>query len=84
MDPPDDPALARARAAKDEAKRVLAGVEEVAGIGLTRHGGAVGLRVNLRSAPDPERRLPAEIAGVPVSYRVVGRIRKQAVPGAAD
>lgn len=71
--------LARARAAKDEAKRLLSDLEEVAGIGLTRNQGGVGLRVNLSRSVTPARQLPEVIGGVPVSYRVVGRVRKQSV-----
>jgi len=80
VDERDDRELALARAAKDQAKEALSGVADVAGIGLTRIGGRFGVRVNLRRVPDPERRLPEEIAGVPVSYRVVGTIRKQSGP----
>jgi len=69
--------LNRARAAKEQAKRLLSGVEGITGIGLTRTAGGVGLRVNLRESPSPGQPLPEEIAGVPVSYRVVGRIHKQ-------
>jgi hypothetical protein len=79
METTEDRELTRARAAKEQAKRLLSGVEGVAGIGLTRTGSGVSLRVNLEETPAPGHPLPDEIAGVPVSYRVVGRIRKQGV-----
>ena len=67
--------LERARAAKLEAKRLLARVAAVCGVGITRVEGRYAVKVNLER--DPERPLPDEIGGVPVVVHVVGRVRRQ-------
>jgi len=69
--------LERARAAKAEAKRLLARLETVCGVGITRVAGHYAVKVNLETEPDPDAPLPEEIGGVPVVVHVVGRIRKQ-------
>ncbi|MFQ5506998.1 MAG: hypothetical protein ACE5F1_19685 [Planctomycetota bacterium] len=69
--------LDRARAAKETAKRLLAGVPEVNGIGISRRDGGYVVKVNLERQPEDPSRLPAAIDGVPVFVHVAGRIRKQ-------
>lgn len=79
--------MARAMHDKDLAKRKALEAKEVAkvklanldysGIGLTHHSGKYAVRVNLADAKDPDKRYPKTIRGVPIVYKVTGRIRKQ-------
>ena len=72
-----DGELGNVRAAKEKLKRLLSGVPEVNGIGITRLGGAYALKVNLaRDLGDPVL-IPEEVDGFPVLKHVTGRITKQ-------
>ena len=62
-----------ARAAKELAKRTLANVPGVAGVGLTRKGMGYAVKVNLMVERDD---LPKEFDGVPVVVELVGSVRK--------
>lgn len=73
---PNRTTIDAARAAKDQAKRSLAGVPGIAGIGLTRQGEGYAVKVNLQE--DRQQLIPHEVAGVPVVVEVVGRIVKRA------
>lgn len=66
--------LQKARAAKKKATVQLRRVPEVAGIGITRHGRAYGIKINLTNKT---RAVPTQVDGVPVTTEVVGAIRKQ-------
>jgi hypothetical protein len=69
--------MARARAAKDAAKRLLADIPGVVGIGVTKVGGEYALKVNLKAALPKGVAVPKRIEGVPVRAEVVGVIRKR-------
>jgi hypothetical protein len=69
--------IAQARAAKDAAKRALAGIPGVVGIGLTKVGKGYALKVNLKAELPRGVAMPRRIAGVPVRAEVVGVIRKR-------
>lgn len=74
---PEAPAtIESARAAKEEAKRRLAGRTDIVGIGVTRHGKGYAVKVNLGNAVDTAT-LPQTVNGVPVIFEVVGGIRKR-------
>ena len=65
-----------ARSAKDEARRKLAKVKEIVGVGLTRRGTGYAVKVNLEAAVDTAK-LPHAMNGVPLVFEVVGRVRKR-------
>jgi hypothetical protein len=68
--------LEAARAAKEEAKRRLADVADVVGVGLTKaKSGGYAVKVNLQSAPAEP--MPDNVQGVPLVVEVVGTIRKR-------
>lgn len=69
-------ALSRARKAKNKLARTLHARDDIAGIGLTMVGDALGVKVNLTVAPTGPA-LPASVDGVPVVVEVVGAIRKR-------
>jgi hypothetical protein len=69
-------ALSRARKAKNKLARTLEARSDIAGIGLTMVGDALGVKVNLTAAPSGPA-LPASVDGVPVVVEVVGTIRKR-------
>jgi len=69
--------IEQARAAKNAAKKALAGIPGVVGIGLTKRGADYALKVNLRAALPKNVAVPKQIEGVPVSVEVVGPIRKR-------
>lgn len=68
----------RARAAKDKLALAIRGSAEVVGVGLTRHGDAMAVKVNLARPAAPGSALPESFEGVPVVYEVVGRITPRA------
>lgn len=68
--------LGAARAAKDEAKRKLAGKADVVGVGLTKaKAGGYAVKVNVRNTPTQP--MPKDVQGVPLVVEVVGTIRKR-------
>ena len=69
--------LDEARAAKPLVEQALAGLADVAGVGITRVGSGYGVKVNLSQPPASPAAIPAEVAGVPVRVEVVGTIRKR-------
>jgi len=68
-------ALERARAAKEKAKRLLADVPEVNGVGLGMRGGEYVVKVNVTRPPTDAEAIPRDLDGVPVVVDVVGDIR---------
>ena len=68
--------LAAARSAKDEARRKLAKIKEIVGVGLTRRGGGYAVKVNLGKSVDTAK-LPHDLNGVPLVFEVVGKVRKR-------
>ncbi len=69
--------LEQARAAKESARELLAGLPGVVGVGITKVGEDYAVKVNL-SAPLPaDAAAPARIGDVPVRVEVVGRITKR-------
>lgn len=67
--------LQQVRAAKAAAQKTFSPLAKVVGIGITRIGGAYGLKVNLEQEPASKAALPVEIEGVPVRVEVVGTLR---------
>lgn len=65
------------RAAKRKAKRSLANIDVVNGIGIGKRDGEYVVKVAVSCEPHPDLDLPKEIDGVPIVVKVVGRIRKQ-------
>jgi hypothetical protein len=65
----------QARAAKDEAKRRLAGKGEVFGVGVTKTKGGYAVKINLKEPPTGP--VPNEVDGVPLVVDVVGVVRKR-------
>jgi hypothetical protein len=69
--------LQQARAAKGAAKKALAALPGVVGVGITKIGEDYALKVNL-SAPLPKGvTAPERMGDVPVRFEVVGAIRKR-------
>jgi hypothetical protein len=69
--------LEQARAAKTAAKKELAALPGVVGVGITKIGEDYAIKVNL-SAPLPTGvSAPQRIGEVPVQVEVVGTIRKR-------
>ena len=64
-----------ARTAKEHAKKSLAGLVGLAGIGLTRKGVGYAVKVNLSTNDSVS--VPDEIDGVPVVVELVGKIKKR-------
>lgn len=64
-----------ARAAKEHAKKALAKVPGVVGIGLTKINDQYALKVNLEAELPKTVRAPLDVDGVPVTYAVTGPIR---------
>ncbi len=63
-----------ARAAKEKAKELFA---SNIGVGITRTDDGYAVKVNLRD-PIPEgETMPTSIDGVPLTFEIVGEIRKQ-------
>jgi len=69
--------LEKARAAKEKLKRLLSGVPEVSGIGITRLGEAYALKVNLACDLGDPALIPEEVNGLRVLKHVTGRITRQ-------
>jgi len=67
--------LEEARAAKQAAQRLLATVDRVVGIGITRDGDGYAVKINLSEPVAPGIQLPTEIDGVPVRVEVTGSVR---------
>ena len=67
-----------ARAAKEKVKQQLGGSSSVNGIGITRVGSGFGVKVNLSQEPPRgvDRGWATSVEGVPVTYEVVGTIKK--------
>lgn len=70
------PTIAQVRAAKSEVRRSLGTDVDIVGVGIARAGRGYGLKVNVARLPKG-RHLPKSIAGIPVRFEVVGRIRKR-------
>ncbi len=70
-------ALKKARAAKAVAKKVFSGLLGDVAIGITRIGGAYGLKVNVVTAPSALLTLPTAVEGVPVHVEVTGTVKKR-------
>lgn len=68
------PTIEAARLAKDEAKRRLAKVPGVLGVGLTKLQGRYAVKVNVAS---PGSSVPLRFGDVPVVVEVVGQIKKR-------
>ena len=56
---------------------LVAAMAEVTGVGITRIGEGYGVKVNLRSAPASDVRIPDSFEGVPIWLEVVGTSKKQ-------
>ena len=69
--------LEKARAAKEQAKRIFQKLGQLNGIGITRQGDSYAIKVNLEAFPTKSTLLPKEIEGVPVVIHIVGKIHKQ-------
>jgi hypothetical protein len=67
----------QARRAKEKVKALVAGIQEVRGVGITTVKDAYAVKVNLyHELPDPAA-VPGEVDGVRVVYTVVGPAAKQ-------
>jgi hypothetical protein len=71
--------ISEARSAKDQAKRELADVDGVVGIGLTKQGEGYAVKINLNHAVKPGT-LPKRVQGVPLVVEIVGAITKRRTP----
>lgn len=71
--------ISEARLAKDQAKRELANVDGIVGIGLTKKGDGYAVKVNLDHAVKPGT-LPSRVHGVPLVVEIVGAISKSRSP----
>jgi hypothetical protein len=69
--------IEQARAAKQKAISLFAGLARVNGIGITRIGESYGIKVNLAEPPSDGVEFPQEVDGVPVVVEIVGHIAKQ-------
>ena len=69
--------LEQARAAKESAKSLLAGLPGVVGVGITKIGEDYALKVNLDAPLPASVSAPERIGEVPVRIEVVGRITKR-------
>jgi tartrate dehydratase alpha subunit/fumarate hydratase class I-like protein len=69
--------LEAARRAKTRFAQLAPKGIDVVGIGIGLSGSEAALKVNLKTAPKDRSVLPTCIDGVPVIYRIVGRIRRQ-------
>jgi hypothetical protein len=67
----------QARAAKEAAKKALADVPGLSGVGVTMLGNDYAVKVNLRAPLPAHVALPREIEGVPLHVEVVGGISKR-------
>jgi len=70
----EEPTLEVARAAKEKVRELIAGFDEVRGLGLTSVGSRYAVKVNLSEQPE-NLSLPDDIDGVPVVIDVVGAIK---------
>ncbi len=70
-------AITLARAAKDQALKLLSNVPGVVGIGLTKIDDQYAVKVNLEAALPKSLRVPREINGIPLSFEIVGRVKAQ-------
>ena len=70
-----DVSRAQAEQAKRLVKEVVAGLQGVVGIGLTKIGPDWAVKVNLATPPADGPDLPTAVHGVAVCFEVVGRIR---------
>lgn len=68
--------LAQARRAKDAVVGLLEHRDGVNGVGVARVEGGYAVKVNLTRSLEPDLTLPTSIQGVPVTWEVVGEIRK--------
>ncbi len=66
--------IEQARSAKDQARRELAQLPGVVGIGLMRHGAGYAVKVNCAEAMAAQA-LPEQLSGVPLVIEVVGTIK---------
>ncbi len=69
--------LAAARAVKGKAAEAVGRSSRVCGVGITRRDGVYAVKVNVEEEPAERETLPAEIDGVPIVVKVVGKVRKQ-------
>ena len=69
--------LEQAQAAKESAKKLLAAVPGVVGVGITQVGEDYAVKVNLRTALPAGTALPKEVGGVRLVTEVVGAIKKR-------
>jgi hypothetical protein len=76
MEQPQASTLEEARQAKPRALALFTPLASVVGVGIMRIGDGYGLKVNLRSQPPPDARLPAVVDGVQVRVEVVGQPQK--------
>ena len=79
----DATAFDRARNAKPRAAAAARRCAPVVGVGITRLGGQVAVKVNLAAPAERPSDLPEAVDGVPVVYEVVGRIAPRRRPGDA-
>ncbi len=75
-----DDALQKVRAVKPVAEKIFSDLLGEVAIGITRVGGAYGLKVNLFRPPDPAIKLPSTVSGIPVCIEVTGPITKHNPP----
>jgi hypothetical protein len=68
--------LADARRVKDGVVNLLEHHDAVNGIGIARGEDGYVVKVNLSRFPGPDLTLPASIEGVPITWEVVGEVRK--------
>ena len=69
--------IEQARAAKISAKRVLANVPGVVGVGITRVGKDYAIKVNLNAPLPSGTSVPDRIGKVAVTVEIVGDITKR-------
>jgi hypothetical protein len=73
----DEKKMEAVRRAKARFAELVPDGVEVVGVGIGLSGSDPALKVNLRSAPADQSRLPKTVDGVPVIYDVVGRIGRR-------
>ncbi len=71
----DEEQLEAVRRAKKRFASAMPADVEVVGVGIGVSGTVPALKVNLKSKPADESRLPKTIEGVPVIYDVIGKVK---------
>lgn len=69
--------LQKARAAKAAVLKEFRRLPNLAGIGITKVSDGYAVKIDLSEPMPQDKKLPAEVGGVPIAIEVVGRARVQ-------